>query len=78
MFEWQYCASHLPAAAVAFYPPDPVVLFLASMPVMHLGHPARTRYPLADVFDDYSRHNRTENGALGFGPISYAVIPKPE
>lgn len=37
--------------------------------------PHTHRYPLADIFDDYHRHNRTESGALAFGRMSHAVIP---
>src|SRR5580704_11909658 len=40
MFEWRRCTPRLSAAAVAFYPPAPVGLFLASMPLLHLGYPA--------------------------------------
>jgi len=31
-FEWRCCTPRLPAAAVAFHPPAPTGLFLASMP----------------------------------------------
>ena len=31
-FEWRCCTPRLPAAAVAFHPPAPIGLFLASMP----------------------------------------------
>jgi hypothetical protein len=39
-FEWRCCTPRLPAAAVAFHPPAPIGLFLASMPFRDLGYPA--------------------------------------
>ena len=37
--------------------------------------PHTHHFPLADIFDDYYQHNRTENGGFAYGRMSHAVIP---
>jgi hypothetical protein len=55
----------------------PTITTLFAITLDDLQHvlPHTHRHQLADIFDDYYHHNRTQTGDLAFGSLTHAVIP---
>jgi hypothetical protein len=64
-FDWRCCTPRLPAAAVAFHPPAPIGLFLASMPFRDLGYPAHESVMTSRLLDPNFRVARLSRQTLG-------------